>query len=186
MNDVDIVELFFSRDERAIHEVISKYGTYCRSIAYNILHDEENAEEVMNDTWFGAWNSIPPHNPENLSTYLGKITRNISLTKWRDQHAAKRFADTVSLVSEELEECLPSGMTIEKKLEEAELRNTMNRFIEELPEIEQRVFVCRYFYFDSILEIAKRFQFSESKVKSMLHRNRKKLKKVLDREEVWI
>jgi len=186
MEDSEIVDLYFSREERAVAESISKYKTYCHSIAYNILQNPETAEEVLNDTWLGAWNSIPPHNPENLAAYLGKITRNLSLTRWRDSHAAKRFTDTVSLASEELAECIPTGKTVESELENAELGKLLNCFVLELPETEQRIFVCRYYYFDSLAEISERFGFSEGKVKSMLHRSRKKLKKRLTDEEYYI
>lgn len=186
MNDKNIVELYLSRDEGAVRTTIEKYQAYCHSIAFSILNDEQNAEEALNDTWLGAWNSIPPHQPENLATYLGKLTRNISLTKYRNLHASKRYADTVSLATEELEECLPSRMTVESEIESAELGKIIDNFIDGLPDIEQRVFVCRYFYFDSTSDISKRFGFSESKVKSMLHRIRRKLKRTLNEEDIWI
>lgn len=186
MRDSDIVGLYFSRDESAISETIVKYKAYCHSIALNILHNEENAEEAVNDTWLGAWNSIPPHRPENLAAYLGKIARNISLTKWRDLNAAKRINDTVSLAQEELAECLAAPKTVEQEIEEAELGKIIDSFTDGLPDVEQRVFICRYFYFDSVSEIAERFGYSESKVKSMLHRIRKKLKRRLSDEEVRI
>ena len=186
MKDNEIVELYFLRDENAISETITKYKAYCNSIAWNILHNKENAEEVVNDTWLGAWNSIPPHRPENLAAYLGKITRNISLTKWRDLNAAKRINDTVSLSQEELAECLATPKTVEQEIEDKELGKIIDSFTDELPDIEQRIFICRYFYFDSIAEISERFGYSESKVKSMLHRIRKKLKKRLSDEEVQI
>lgn len=186
MQDREIVQLFLARDENAIGEAASKYRVYCHAIARQILQNEEEAEEVLNDTWLGAWNSIPPHEPENLGTYLGRITRNLSLTKRRDRHAAKRYGDTVSLAEEELAECLPGGKTVEEAVEEAELKRVIDGFVGELPDIEQRVFVCRYYYFDSTSDMAERFSFSESKVRFMLHRIRKKLRKRLEEEEIWL
>ncbi len=182
MTDTEIIALFRARNEQAIKETAEKYNAYCSTIAFNILHDEETVAEVLNDTWLGAWNSIPPHEPENLAAYLGKIARNLSLAKWRDMHAGKRTADTISLAFDELGECLTDGRSAEKEVENAELGRLLARFVKELPETERKVFVCRYYYFDPVADIARRFDFSESKVKSMLLRSRKKLRKKLEKE----
>lgn len=182
MEDYKIVDLYWSRSEQAIEETARKYNNYCYSIAYNILENHEDAEECVNDTYVDAWNQIPPHSPTILSTFLGKITRRISIDKWRWKHAQKRGNGEVVLVLEELGECITDDNTIEREMEQKELAKVINAFVKQLPDIEQRVFLCRYWYMDSIATICKQFGFSESKVKSMLYRIRKKLRKELIKE----
>lgn len=180
MEDGDIVELYWNRSENAITETSKKYGRYCRSIAYNILSNAEDADESVNDTYLGAWNSIPPNRPSMLSTYLGKITRRVSLNRMRDKRRVKRGG--AALVFEELSECIPSEYSVEKTAEAAELSEMINRFVGSLDETERSVFVCRYWYFDPISEICARFGFSQSKVKSMLYRTRGRLLTFLKEE----
>ncbi len=175
MEDSAIVELYWTRSENAITETATKYGRYCYVIAHNILQSAEDADESVNDTYLGAWNSIPPHRPSILRTYLGKITRRVSLKKWRDKNRDKRGGGEVALDLEELEECVPSNAAVEEEIIAAELSETLNRFVAELPETERRVFLSRYWYLDSIEQISLDFHFSNSKVKSMLHRTRGKL-----------
>ena len=184
MEDKGIVDLYWKRDEKAISETADKFGRYCFSIAYNILSDTEDAEESVNDTYLNAWNSMPPHRPAILSTFLGKITRFISLKKWRSKHTQKRGGGNFDLAYEELSECIPAESTVESELEKAEIAKIVNSFLDTLSVCEQSVFVCRYWYFDSISSIADQFGFSESKVKSMLHRTRNKLKTKLSKEGV--
>lgn len=186
MKDNEIVELFFKRDEAAIGEAASKYEKYCYSIAMGILHNEEDAKEIVNDTWVGAWNSIPPHRPAILSTFLGKITRRTAINRYREKNAKKRGGGQVDLVLEELAETISTGKSIDSELENKELAAVINSFLDTLPIMEQKVFICRYWYMDSVAEIADRFSFSQSKVKTMLHRTRKKLKIVLEREGILI
>lgn len=184
MEDKGIVDLYWKRDEKAILETADKFGRYCFSIAYNILLDTEDAEESVNDTYLNAWNSMPPHRPAILSTFLGKITRFISLKKWRSKHTQKRGGGNFDLAYEELSECISAESTVESELEKAEIAKIVNSFLDTLSVCEQSVFVCRYWYFDSISSIADQFGFSESKVKSMLHRTRNKLKTKLSKEGV--
>lgn len=184
MEDAMIVALYWARDEKAIVESSAKYGAYCRAIAWQILQSREDAEESVNDTWVGAWGSMPPHRPELLSAFLGKITRRVSLKRRRDQGAEKRGGGQLALALDELAECV--GATADEALEEMELARLIDAFLDGLPDTEQRVFVCRYWYLDSIADIAKRFGFSESKVKSMLHRTRGKLRTCLEREGVFV
>lgn len=184
IEDREIVALFFKRDEAAIAETEKKYAGYCRSIAYNILYSKEDAEECVNDTWVNAWNSIPPHSPTVLSTYLGKLTRFISIKKWRDSRRQKRGGGEISLAYEELAECIESGADVADELETKELADSINSFLNELDETAQRIFVCRYWYFDSIASIGEQFGFSKSKVKSILYRTRKKLSAYLQKEGV--
>ena len=184
MEDSQIVALFLQRKERAIEETAAKYGKYCYSIAYHILENQEDAEEAVSDTYIGLWNAIPPHQPLVLSTFAGKITRQIALKQWKRNRAQKRGGGEVTLALEELSECIPAGGTVERNMEAAALRQSLNRFVQALPPAEKKVFVCRYWYLDSIDEIGQRFGFSQSKVKSMLSRTRKKLLTHLKKEGI--
>lgn len=182
MEDDSIVSLYWARSEKAISETSKKYGNYCYSIAYNILGNVEDADESVNDTYLDAWNNIPPHRPSILSTFLGKITRRISIDKWRGRTAEKRGGGEIVLVLDELSDCIPSDQSVEREVEAAELSQLIDDFVMSLSPIERRVFICRYWYLDPIADIAQRFGFSQSKVKMMLHRQRKKLLNRLERE----
>ena len=182
MDDTQIVELYWARKESAIEETAAKYGSYCRSIAGNILQNQDDAEECVNDTWLGAWNSMPPHRPSVLSTFLGKLTRRISIDKWRHVNAKKRGDGQLPLILSELEDCISDGKSIEEETERKLLAEVIAAFVKSLPETEQKVFLCRYWYMDSVGAIASRFRFSESKVKSMLSRTREKLRVRLEKE----
>ena len=182
MEDREIVTLFWQRDERALQAAAGKYGGLCRSIARNILVDAQDAEECLNDTWLNAWNSIPPHRPETLAGYLAKLTRYAALKRWRDERAQKRGGGEPALVYEELADCIPARRGPDEALAEKELAELIRRFLAQLPATQRRVFLCRYWYFDSIAAIAAQFGFSESKVKSMLHRSRKRLRDLLNKE----
>lgn len=182
MNDTEIISLFWLRSERAIAESKAKYGGYCLTIARNILGSTQDAEESVSDTWLAAWNSIPPQRPAILRSYLGKLTRNISLKKWREWHAIKRGGGEVALALDELADCIADGCDTESEVDAKLLAQSINRFLARLKDVERRVFVCRYWYMDSVSEIGARFGFSESKVKSMLLRLRKRLKTQLERE----
>ena len=182
MQDSQIVDLFFERDERAIDAVAQKYGRYCYTIAYNILKSKEDADESVNDTYLSAWKRIPPHRPTVLSTYLGKITRRISINKWKNKTREKRGGSEVILVLEELSECLPSRENTEKYYEQKELCKAICCFLDGLSEIERDIFVSRYWFLAGIKELGEKFGFSESKIKSMLYRIRGKMKKYLSEE----
>lgn len=184
MDDKGIVRLYFDRNERAVDETAKKYGTYCFSIAHNILSNREDAEESVNDTYLDAWNSIPPHRPNSLALFLGKITRRISIDRYRHKNAQKRGGGELELVLDELYQCIADDADVEKEFEKRHLASVINEFVKFLPTNEQKVFLCRYWYMDSIQSISKRFGYSESKVKSMLYRTREKLKEKL-RKEGW-
>ena len=186
MEDKTIVEMYWARDELAIDETKKKYEKYCHSIAYNILHNQEDADECVNDTYLGAWNSMPPHKPELLSAFLGKITRNLSLKKWRNATADKRGNGELALALDELQECVPSGSSVDEEIQVKELAGIMDAFLRGIPEVERRVFVCRYWYTDSIADICKQFGYGQSKVKMMLSRTRKKLLDKLIKEGVML
>lgn len=186
MNDSQIVALFLNRDQRAIEETAERYGKYCYAIAYNILQNHEDAQETVSDTYLAAWATIPPHKPVKLNTFLGKIARRTALKRWEKNHAGKRGGGEVELALEELSEYVSDGMTPENHLENQELTRIMNEFLRSLPQMERRVFVCRYWYLDPVADIAKQFGFSQSKVKSMLARTRMKLRSALHKEGVTL
>ena len=183
MNDREIVELFLKRSETAIRETESKYGRYLETIAMRILGDESDAAEVVSDTCLAAWNAIPPHEPENLAAFLGKLARQTAIKRWRKRGAQKRGGET-TLALEELGECVPSRESPEREVEARELREAVGAFVSALPDTERRVFLCRYWHLDPINDICRRFGFSQSRVKSMLARTRKKLRKHLLEEGI--
>ena len=182
MNDKSIVDLYFNRDEDAITQTDQKYGRYCYSIAYNILTNKEDAEESVSDTYMTAWRAIPPRRPSVLSTFLGKITRHISIDRWRERSAYKRGGGEVTLALEELEDCVAGLQNVEMEYERKELIRAYVKFLDALPVTERRVFLRRYWYVDSVEAIAEKFGFSQSKVKTMLYRTRAKLRKQLAEE----
>lgn len=182
MDDKAIVELYFARSEKAISETANKYGGYCYSIANNILSNKEDSEESVNDTYLAAWNNMPPRHPSILATFLGKITRYISLDRWKSRSAYKRGGGEVTLALEELDEFLSSGESTEEVVEKKELIRSINRFLDNLPETERNLFVCRYWYLDPVQQIADRYGFTLSKTASMLRRTREKLCEQLKKE----
>lgn len=182
MDDAEIISLYFQRSETAISQTATKYGKYCYQIAYHILSSREDSEESVNDTYLAAWNAMPPRRPNALSAFLGKLTRYISLDRWKNRSAQKRGGGQVALSLDELEECVAGGSDPEKEADRKELLRYLNRFLDSLPEIQRKVFVCRYWYLEPIPEIAARFGISESKVTAMLHRLRQKLRKRLEME----
>ena len=184
MEDSQIIGLYFSRDEQALGETASKYGVYCHSIAYRILESHPDSEEVVNDTYLNTWNSIPPTRPLSLSAYLGKITRRLALNRWRDSRTEKRGGGEPALALEELEGSIGDRSSVEAVLENKELSACINRFVRDLATTEQRIFVLRYWHLYSIRDIAEKYHYSESKVKSMLSRTRQKLRKHLAKEGV--
>lgn len=184
MDDQKIIDLYFARSEEAITQTDKKYGHYCYSIAYNILTNKEDAEESVSDTYMAAWRAMPPRRPMVLATFLGKLTRHLSIDRWRARSQYKRGGGEIILALEELDQCVSDGMTMEAAFERKRLALVLNRFLESLSVTERRVFLCRYWYLDSIAQIAGYFGFPESKVTSMLHRTRKKFRAVLEKEDL--
>lgn len=179
MEDRQIVELYWQRAERAIAETHAKYGRYCHYIAYNILSSNEDAEEVVNDTYLKVWNHVPPDRPDPLKPYVGMISRQLALNVYNARQTQKR-GEGVSLAILELEECIPG--TPNDIADSAALSDSLNRFIEKLPTRTRRVFVSRYWYADPISVIAKDFSMKESAVAMLLMRTRQKLKAHLEKE----
>ena len=186
MEDQAIVALFFAREERAITETDRKYGGYCRAVAYNILKNKDDTDECVNDTYMQAWNTIPPQRPEVLSVFLGTITRNLSLNRYRAARTQKRGGGQLPVALEELEFCMPDGQSVEGVLEAAEVGRLIDCFLRQLPERERCVFLRRYWYVDSLQEIARRCRISEGTVKSMLFRTRKKLRAYLEKVGICV
>ncbi len=186
MEDKKIVELFLSRSEDAIQEMAKKYEKYCYAIAYGILQSHEDAIECVNDAYYQVWNSIPPQKPTKLSTFVGKITRNLALNKWEYYNAKKRGMGEVPLVLEELQECIPSGNHVDAVVDRIYFEEVLNDFLATLSKERRMIFVRRYWYMSSIKEIAKDFGMSESKVKMMLMRLRKEFRMFLDKEGVQV
>ena len=186
MDDLKIIELFFDRKEYAIAETEIKYGRYLSKIAYNILFDTEDSEECVNDTYMKAWNTIPPQKPNILRTFLGKITRRLAIDIFRKKHAEKRGNSEYAISLSELDECIPDKYSAETEFEQKELSESINIFLTSLSKENRDIFVCRYFYSDSIKEIASFFGTSESKIKSSLFRSRKILKDQLLKEGFYL
>ncbi len=176
MEDRMIVDLYWARDEQAIAQTDNRYGGYCRTIAQNIVGNTADAAECVNDTYMDAWNSIPPHRPARLGTFLGKITRRIAIDRVRRDTAQKRGGGQLPLVLEELSACVPDHRTLDEEIDRRALQEALNAFVTALPKTEQRVFLRRYWYMESIEVIADDSGFSQSKVKSMLARTRRKLR----------
>lgn len=182
MDDGAIVELYWARAEAAISETKSKYAGYCFHISYNILRCNEDAEECVNDTYLNAWNAMPPHRPNRLSTFLGKITRNLSLQRYIKYNAQKRGMGQVDVALDELDECIPSRANVEQFAEEAAISRALEDFLRALPKEARVIFVARYWYVYSIKEISAQYGVSESKVEAILFRTRKKLKSYIEGE----
>jgi len=182
MEDQKITELYFSRNEQAIKETDLKYGRLCRSIAYNVLKNEEDAEECVNDTYIGVWNAIPPKRPENLMAFICRIARNLALKRLEALSRQKRSQATVISLSE-LSEILPDE-SISESIGSEDLGKLISNFLRKEKADIRKVFIRKYYFFDSIAEITERYSFTESKVKNMLYHTRNKLKEYLIKEGI--
>ena len=176
MDDNGIIQLYWDRNDQAISATSEKYGHYCKAIAKNILNNEEDAEECVNDTYLNAWNSMPTHWPEQLSTFLGKITRNLSFNKYKHNHAEKRGRGEITLVLEELTDCVSDTDNVEQMIDRQELVKAINSFVRNLSLEKRNIFVCRYWYSDSVSKIAKDYGMLQGSVSKILERTRKQLK----------
>jgi len=183
MEDKEIINLYFERSESAIQETAVKYGGYLSAIAYRILRCEDDVEEVVNDTYHGAWRSIPPKRPDVLKLFLAKIARNIAIDRLEYRLAQKRNTDRDVLLSE-IEELVPSRMDVEESWSSREIGETINRFLGTLDRRTRTIFLARYWYAYSIREISERMHLSESNVKNSLFRTRKKLRAYLEEKGV--
>ena len=185
MEDARIIDLFYERSEQAVSELDRKYGAAVRKTAANILRDREDAEECVNDTYLGVWNSVPPHRPEPLGSYVCRIARNIAVSRLRANTAARRSGG-VELVLDELAECIPASVDLEGELEARELLAAIERFLSTLSYDDRFLFVRRYWYADSVKEIAAAVHSRENRVAARLFRLREKLQKFLMKEGLLV
>lgn len=185
MEDEKIIELLFARSERAIEELNLKYGKVCHRISYNILHNRQDAEECVNDAYFGAWKAIPPKRPNPFSTFLYKIVRNLSIMRYHANTALKRNS-TYDVALEELEDCLASPITVEKEIERADLAHIIEDFLDTLTEENRVIFMRRYWFSDTYEQIAERVGITEKNVSVRLTRIRRKMKEYLIKREVLV
>lgn len=180
MDDSRIIELLFQRSESALDAVQQKYGAMCRAIARNLLGSEEDAQECVNDALHGLWNAVPPQRPRKLGAFLAAIVRNLAMKRLSYQNAEKRSGVTISY--EELSQCIPDGHCAEEVLERMVLSDVLNRFLRTLDRDSRDLFLRRYWFCDSVSQIAKGFGISETRVTTKLYRIRKKLKEYLAKE----
>ncbi len=184
MDDEQIVKLYWKRSEQAIEHTRRQYGRFCRDVAFHILRDAQDAQECESDTYLHAWRVIPPQRPRSLRAFLGRITRNLALDRWRASTADKRGSGVVPELLDELAECLPDASGVFAGAAEVELVALLNAFLEMAPLESRHFFVRRYWYGDTIDEIAQAYSVTPSKVKMTLSRMREELRRVLDREGV--
>ena len=185
MDDREIIDLYWARDEGAIRETDLKYGRLCACIAGNILANKEDCEECINDTYFAVWNAIPDKRPNKFLAFIGKITRNLALKKYEYLAAAKRNPSAVTSL-DELGECVSGRESVESEVENRQIESVISDFLWQQDEVKRNIFIRRYWYFESIEDICKRTGFSQSKVKSMLLEMRRKLKSYLEGEGISV
>lgn len=181
MEDLEIVGLFFKRDEKAISETAAKYGAYCYNIALNILSINEDAEECVNDTYVHTWNSIPPQKPDRLGAWLGRVVRNIAYDLWKKNHRQKRYAGMEEILNE-LEDCIPSPDTVEREIEEQELTEAVNIWLASLAKKDRILFVRRYWNGESVNALAEKAGISPAAMTKRMYRLRQGLKSTLEKE----
>lgn len=184
MTDTSIIDLYFDRSEQAIEESQVTYGGYCYRVANGILNDPADSEESVNDTWFAAWNSIPPTRPNSLKTFFGTLTRHISIDRLRKRFADKRGKGEALIAIDELAECIPSSWSMEKAIENKELIQAFNSFLESQPTLDRNLFVARYWYGLPIAEITAKFGIKKNTAVSKLRRSRIRLLAYLEKEDL--
>ena len=185
MNDSKIIELFFQRSEQAITELSNQYGPLCTKIAFHILNNQQDAEECVNDAYLGVWNTIPPQNPDPLSSYVCRIVRNLSLKKYHANTATKRNS-IYDVALDELENCFASADSVEDEFDANETARLIDLFLETLDRENRVMFVRRYWYADSVADLAKRFQTNRHNIYVRLSRTRAKLKQYLTEKGVFL
>lgn len=185
MEDNSIIQLYWERSEQAISETDSKYGRLCRYVAMNILKNREDGEECVNDTYLGLWNAMPPQRPSRFSVFVSRVTRNLALKKYEYLSAAKRNPEAVCSLSE-LEECVSGQDAVENELENRRIEQAISDFLWQQDEEKRVIFLRRYWYFESIDDICRHSGYSRSKVTSMLHQTRKRLRTYLEKEGIEV
>lgn len=182
MEDSAILDMYFARSEQAITETDRKYGPYCYSVAYHILENRQDSEESVNDTYYSAWRGIPPRRPRQLGIFLGRITRNLAIDRWRRRSADKRGGGELTLVLDELAGCVSGAESPETELMRKEVTAALNRFLQTLPEQDRTVLLCRYYFANTQREICQKTGLTENSVKVSLRRSRKALGRFLEKE----
>lgn len=186
MQEEQIVDLYWQRSEEAITETAIRYGSYCLTIAKNILWDVQDSEECVSDTYLKAWQAMPPHRPTRLSAFLGKITRRLAINRLESRQALKRGGGEFEQSLDELMPCIPDPNGLDSMLSARQLTDAINRFLDTQSAAARKIFVCRYFYCDTIESISRQFRWSESKVKSSLFRTRNHLRHFLEKEGIFL
>ena len=179
MEDKEIIGLYLDRNEQAITATSEKYGSYCKTISVNILKNDEDAEECVNDTYMKTWNAIPPQIPVIFSAFLGKIVRNISFNRYRQNTSQKRGGSDMPLILDELGEIVSGKESVEDEIDKKELLRDINGFLNSISEYKRGIFIRRYWYSDKVSDIAKRYGKSENSVSVELNRVRKNLREYL-------
>ena len=183
MEDRQIIDLYWKRNENAINESNIKYGAYCTTIANNILQSKNDSEECVNDTWYHDWNAIPPEIPQKLSLFFGRITRNLAIDRFRKNRSKKAGGGQFEICLDELSECIGDNNHFEERII---LKDLLNDFLRNIPQKNREIFMMRYWYMMSVHNIAERQGISEGSVKMILQRLRNKLKVHLEREGITI
>ena len=185
MEDLAIIELYHRREEQAIAESDKKYGGMCRSIALRLLGLREDAEECVNDTWLSAWNKMPPERPSFLGAFFGRITRNLSVSRWRRDHAQKRY-DGMEIMLSELEDCVPSPDAPEQEIERQQLAELISAWLDGLEQEEQWLFIRRYWYGDLVKDLAAETEEKANSCAQRLRRLRGELRGFLESKSVEV
>lgn len=181
MDDIILLKLYNDRSQSAVNETMKKYSGLCRFVAKNILVDKREAEECENDVYLALWNNIPPEQPKNFAAYISRVARNIALTRLDYLKAKKRNCESVCVL-DELSDCIPSNLTVEKQFDSKKIGEAISVFLKSKDKDSRVVFMKRYFFSLSVKKIASEFGFSESKTKSMLFRLRNELRFYLEKE----
>lgn len=184
MEDSQILDLYWERNPEAISQTDQKYGAYCRQVSFQILRSREDSEECVNDTWLRAWNAMPPQRPGYLQAFLGKLTRNLSLDRWEHNRALKRGGGRTNLLLSELGDCIPAAGSLEQTMEDRAVSASISRWLRKQTSRNRVAFVRRYWYGDTLTQVAKRLGLSEGGTKSLLHRLRQSLKDHLEQEGI--
>lgn len=184
MEDSAIIDLYWGRDQRAVEETAGKYGSFLHSLSWNILRSRGDAEECVNDTYLRAWNAIPPARPAALRAWLGRIARNLSLDRWKEERTQRRGGGAMEVLLGELDDCVPSPHGVERQLEDQEIAALISAFLWRLPAESRVVFLRRYWYGQNLADIAAERGCGVGKVKSSLFRTRKALRACLEEEGI--
>ena len=183
MDDNELIRLFQTRDEGAVAECERKYGAFCRRIARNTLNNPEDIEECLNDVWLAVWQRIPPLVPDSMKAFLGKLTRDITISRFREEHAAKRFSGPVTAL-EELDDCVPSAFSVEQEVEALELSRLIDSWLRSQKTDERVLFVRRYYFGDSVKSLASSYGCSEQRMAQIMLRLRRSLKRAIEEGSV--